>query len=138
MMTALPPPRSRPAAADFSVMPLERRSTSISAWSSFWYGKKRVPPRAGPREVLWMATMVRRPWGLRDQKEMKDHKEMKVLKVILIRDVIFATVEVVAQVIGVLYDYLKELEADIDALMARTRGRPSVVDSWCSSRTPTG
>jgi hypothetical protein len=50
-------------------------------------------------------------------KDLGGEEEMKVLKVILIRDVIFATVEVVAQVIGVLYDYLKEMEADIDALM---------------------
>lgn len=50
-------------------------------------------------------------------KDLGGEEEMKVLKVILIRDAIFATVEVVAQVIGVLYDYLKEMEADIDALM---------------------
>ena len=40
-----------------------------------------------------------------------------MLRVILIRDTIFSTVDVVARVVGVLYDHLRELEADIDSLM---------------------
>ena len=43
--------------------------------------------------------------------------DLKVLRVILIRDTIFSTVDVVARVVGVLYDHLRELEADIDSLM---------------------
>ena len=43
--------------------------------------------------------------------------DLKVLRVILIRDTILATVDVVARVIGILYDHLRDLEKTIDSLM---------------------
>ncbi len=43
--------------------------------------------------------------------------DLKVLRVILIRDTILATVDVVAKVIGILYDHLRDLERTIDTLM---------------------
>jgi hypothetical protein len=46
-----------------------------------------------------------------------DDADLKVLRVILIRDTILATVDVVARVIGILYDHLKDLEKTIDGLM---------------------
>ena len=49
--------------------------------------------------------------------DLGGEEDLKVLKVILIRDTIFATVEVVARVIGILYDHIKELEMDIDSLL---------------------
>ena len=61
MMTALPPPRSRPAAAALRLIALESLSTSSRASASEAYGLKRVPPKAGPRAVEWMAMMVLRP-----------------------------------------------------------------------------
>jgi len=48
---------------------------------------------------------------------MDEEEDLKVLKVILIRDTILATVEVVGRVIGILYDHLRELEATIDSLL---------------------
>ena len=50
-------------------------------------------------------------------KDFEDERNLRVLRVILIRDTIFSTVDVVARVIGILYDYLKELEATIDSLL---------------------
>ena len=46
-----------------------------------------------------------------------DGADLKVLRVILIRDTILATVDVVARVIGILYDHLRDLERTIDSLM---------------------
>jgi hypothetical protein len=46
-----------------------------------------------------------------------DGDDLKVLRVILIRDTILATVDVVARVIGILYDHLRDLERTIDSLM---------------------
>jgi hypothetical protein len=46
-----------------------------------------------------------------------DDADLKVLRVILIRDTILATVDVVARVIGILYDHLRDLERTIDGLM---------------------
>jgi len=46
-----------------------------------------------------------------------DGADLKVLRVILIRDTILATVDVVARVIGILYDHLRDLEKTIDSLM---------------------
>jgi hypothetical protein len=46
-----------------------------------------------------------------------DDADLKVLRVILIRDTIFATVDVVARIIGILYDHLRVLERTIDGLM---------------------
>ena len=46
-----------------------------------------------------------------------DGDDLKVLRVILIRDTILATVDVVARVIGILYDHLRDLEKTIDSLM---------------------
>jgi len=46
-----------------------------------------------------------------------DDADLKVLRVILIRDTILATVDVVARVIGILYDHLRDLEKTIDGLM---------------------
>src|SRR3546814_10579754 len=54
MITALPPPMSRPATAFLYVMPRDRRSTSLSASASDLYGHIRVPPSAGPSTVLWL------------------------------------------------------------------------------------
>src|SRR5690606_38533517 len=45
-------------------MPRDRRSTSFSASASDLYGHMRVPPRAGPSTVLWMAMMAFRPASL--------------------------------------------------------------------------
>jgi hypothetical protein len=50
-------------------------------------------------------------------KDFEDERNLRVLRVILIRDTIFSTVDVVARVIGILYDHLKELEATIDYLL---------------------
>ncbi|MFQ6053555.1 MAG: hypothetical protein ACE5OO_04910, partial [Candidatus Bathyarchaeia archaeon] len=48
---------------------------------------------------------------------MDEGEDLKVLRVILIRDTILATVEVVGRVVGVLYDHLRELESTIDSLL---------------------
>src|SRR3954469_23455857 len=61
MMTALPPPRSRPAHAALYAIALDRLRTSESASSSLAYGYKRFPPRAGPRAVEYTAMIARRP-----------------------------------------------------------------------------
>src|SRR3954467_12318032 len=42
-------------------MPRARRSASTIASSSLAYFQKRVPPRAGPRTVEWIAMMPRYP-----------------------------------------------------------------------------
>src|SRR3546814_249900 len=68
MITALPPPMSRPATAFLYVMPRDRRSTSLSASASDLYGHIRVPPSAGPSTVLWIAMMAFRPASLLWQK----------------------------------------------------------------------
>lgn len=53
-----------------------------------------------------------------EKKDFRVGEEnLKVLKVILIRDTILATVEVVARIIGVLYDHLKDLENTIGSLL---------------------
>src|SRR5712675_1146604 len=44
-------------------MPRARLRTSASASASVGYGWKRVPPRAGPNAVEWIAMMARRPLG---------------------------------------------------------------------------
>src|SRR5690606_3854154 len=49
-------------------MPRDRRSTSFSASSSLLYGHMRVPPRAGPSTVLWIAMIAFRPASLLWQK----------------------------------------------------------------------
>ena len=51
MITALPPPRSRSARAFLYAIARDRFSTSARAASSDGYGKKRVPPSAGPSAV---------------------------------------------------------------------------------------
>ena len=52
-----------------------------------------------------------------EAKDFEEEKNLRVLRVIIIRDTIFATVDVVARVIGILYQHLRELEADIDSLL---------------------
>ena len=56
-------------------------------------------------------------WGLEVKDFSGDGDDLKVLRVILIRDTILATVDVVARVIGILYDHLRDLERTIDSLM---------------------
>jgi len=53
--------------------------------------------------------------GVKDFEKGSD--DFKVLRVILIRDTILATVDVVARVIGILYDHLRDLEKTIDSLL---------------------
>src|SRR5262245_3157874 len=60
-MTALPPPMFNPAAAALNVMPRDKRMTSTRASSSEGYGHMRVPPKAGPKVVSWMAITACRP-----------------------------------------------------------------------------
>src|SRR3546814_10989237 len=77
MITALPPPMSRPATAFLYVMPRDRRSTSLSASASDLYGHIRVPPSAGPSTVLWIAMMAFRPASLLLQKTTCSWPERK-------------------------------------------------------------
>jgi len=46
-----------------------------------------------------------------------EDKNLKVLKVILIRDTILSTVDVVSRIIGVLYYHLRELEVNVSLLL---------------------
>ncbi|MBT7346154.1 hypothetical protein HN807_03620 [Candidatus Bathyarchaeota archaeon] len=48
-----------------------------------------------------------------------DDENLKVLKVILIRDTILSTVEVVGKIIGILYYHIKDLEFNINLLLPR-------------------
>jgi len=48
-----------------------------------------------------------------------DDENLKVLKVILIRDTILSTVEVVGKIIGILYYHIKDLEFNIGLLLPR-------------------
>ena len=48
-----------------------------------------------------------------------DDENLKVLKVILIRDTILSTVEVVGEIIGILYYHIKDLEFNIGLLLPR-------------------
>ena len=61
MITALPPPWSSPASAFLYDMARASRNASDRAASSDSYGWKRVPPRAAPRAVEWIATIARNP-----------------------------------------------------------------------------
>jgi hypothetical protein len=56
---------------------------------------------------------------IKERKVTKDEENLKVLKVNLIRDKILSTVNIVGQIISVLYDEIKELEADINSLLPR-------------------
>src|SRR6202035_5137433 len=57
--TAFPPPWSRPATAAFQVIASARRNASRIPSVSRSYGQKRIPPRAGPSAVEWIAITAR-------------------------------------------------------------------------------
>ena len=48
-----------------------------------------------------------------------DDENLRVLKVILIRDTILNTVDVVGKIIGILYYHIKDLEFNINLLLPR-------------------
>src|SRR5436305_10919278 len=67
-MTALPPPWSNPASAFLYDIAVARCNTSWRASSSLGYGWNRVPPRAGPSAVEWIAMIARSPEDSSRQK----------------------------------------------------------------------
>ena len=64
-------------------MPRLRRSTSFRASSSLAYGHMRVPPRAGPRTVLWIAMMAFRPASLLWQNTTSSWFEVEMISKIM-------------------------------------------------------